>query len=459
MNDNRAPSANPPYTMPSTPSRLPTPLLIAFGLVNLPLSMLMSPTAAVLPNFYLDYTTVTLAGLATATLVARIFDGLTDPLIGYLSDRSGLRKPWMMAGAVVVAAGAWFLYNPPAGAGPGHLVAWYLVVTLGWTLVEIPHTAMAAELSSDYHERSRIALWRQLLGFAGGVLFMVAPMLLLGGGSKFTPEVMQAVAVLIMVGLPLAVLLMSRSVPEPMRRSSARQVRPGDLYRALIETPPLRYFLATQVLFGLATGAVASLFVIYASRYLGLGGQVPQVALPMTLAMALGMPVWLRVMRRVEKHRAWSVAAAGMIVMLLAVLRLEPGPGALAPMAAIMAGFGFFLGLSSIALPSLLADVVDYDVWRNRRQRAAIFFSFQAIVTKLNQGVGGAVALAIPTLFGFDAQGAITPEGAIGLKVAFVAWPCLLLVPMLMLAWRYPLDRRAHDVLARRLASRPEIPA
>jgi Na+/melibiose symporter-like transporter len=204
---------------------------------------------------------------------------------------------------------------------------------------------------------------------------------------------------------------------------------------------------------------VASLFVIYASRYLGLGDKVPQIALPMTLAMALGMPVWLRVMRRVEKHRAWSIAAAGMIVTLLAVLLLEPGPRSLAPMAAIMAGFGFFLGLSSIALPSLLADVVDYDVWRNRQQRAAIFFSFQAIVTKLNQGVGGAVALALPTLFGFDAQRAITPEAALGLKVAFVAWPCLLLVPMLLLAWRYPLDRRAHGVLARRLASRPEIPA
>ncbi len=208
------------------------------------------------------------------------------------------------------------------------------------------------------------------------------------------------------------------------------------------------------MLFGLATGAVASLFVIYASRYLGLGDKVPQIALPMTLAMALGMPVWLRVMRRVEKHRAWSIAAAGMILTLLAVLGLEPGTGALAPMAAIMACFGFFLGLSSIALPSLLADVVDYDVWRNRQQRAAIFFSFQAIVTKLNQGVGGAVALAIPTLFGFDAQREITPDAAFGLKVAFVAWPCLLLVPMLVLAWRYPLDRRAHSVLARRLACR-----
>jgi Na+/melibiose symporter-like transporter len=440
--------------MPPTPPRLPTPLLIVFGLVNLPLSMLMSPTAAVLPNFYLDHTAVTLAGLATATLVARLFDGLTDPLIGYLSDRSGRRKPWMIAGAVVVAAGAWFLYNPAPSAGAGHLLAWYLVVTLGWTLVEIPHTAMAAELSSDYDERSRIALWRQLLGFAGGVLFMVSPMLLLGGGSKFTPEVMRTIAGFIIVGLPIAVLLLCRTVPEPARRTSARRLQPRDLYRALVETPPLRYFLATQVLFGLATGAVASLFVIYASRYLGLGDNVPQIALPMTLAMALGMPVWLRVMRRVEKHRAWSIAAAGMILTLLAVLWLEPGAGALAPMAAIMACFGFFLGLSSIALPSLLADVVDYDVWRNRQQRAAIFFSFQAIVTKLNQGVGGAVALAIPTLFGFDAQREITPEAAFGLKVAFVAWPCLLLLPMLVLAWRYPLDRRAHGVLARRLAGR-----
>ena len=445
--------------MPPTQPRLSTPLLIAFGLVNLPLSMLMSPTAAVLPNFYLDYTAVTLAGLATATLVARLFDGLTDPLIGYLSDRSGRRKPWMVAGALVVALGAWFLYGPPPDAGPRYLLAWYLVVTLGWTMVEIPHTAMAAELSHDYHERSRIALWRQLLGFAGGVLFMLAPVLLLGGASKFTPEVMRVIAGFVIVGLPLAVLLLCRTVAEPARRPAARTLRPGDLYRALVETPPLRYFLLTQVLFGLATGAVASLFVIYASRYLGLGGKVPQIALPMTLAMALGMPLWLWVLRRVEKHRAWSIAAAGMIATLLAVLRIEPGPAALAPMAGIMACFGFFLGLSSIALPSLLADVVDYDVWRNRQQRAAIFFSFQAIVTKLNQGVGGAVALFIPTMFGFDAGREVTPQAALGLKAAFVVWPCLLLVPMLLLAWRYPLDRRAHGVLARRLASRPEMPA
>ncbi len=435
-------------------TRIPTPTLILFGLVNLPLSMLLSPTAAVLPNFYLEHSAVGLGALATVTLIARLFDGVTDPLIGLVSDRSGRRKPWMVAGALVVALGIWFLFNPAPAAGFDHLLVWYLVVTIGWTLVEIPHTAMAAELSTDYHERSRIALWRQLLGFVGGVLFMASPMILIGGTTAFSPPVMRGLALFIIVALPLAVALMCWRVPEPAQRAPSRRIRLVDLWLSLRNTPPLQYFLLTQVLFGLATGAVSSLFVIYASRYLGLGEKIPHIAMPMTLAMALGMPLWLRIMRRVDKHRAWAAAALGMIATLSLAPWVRPGPEALGPMTAIMAAFGFFLGLSSIALPSLLADIVDYDLWRNGKDRAAILFSFQALVTKLNQGVGGAIGLAIPTLFGFTGKGEITAAAATGLKLAFVAWPCLLLVPMLILAWRYPLDRRAHGILARRLASR-----
>ena len=444
-------------SLPLAVRRLPAATLILFGLVNLPLSMLLSPTAAVLPNFYLEYTAVTVGGLAAVTLFARLFDGLTDPVIGLLSDRSRRRKPWMIAGALVVALGAGFLYNPAGGAGATHLLLWYLVVTLGWTLVEIPHTAMGAELSTDYHERSRIALWRQLLGFVGGVLFMASPMLLVGGTTAFTPAVMRKLSLFIVIALPVAVLVMCWRVPEPPQRIESRRIRPADLWLVLVRTPPLQYFLLTQVLFGLATGAVSGLFVIYASQYLGLAEKIPHIAMPMTLAMALGMPLWLQVMKRVDKHRAWAVAAVGMICTLSLAPWVAPGPGALVPMVAIMTAFGFFLGLSSIALPSLLADIVDYDLWKNGKDRAAILFAFQALVTKLNQGVGGAIALAIAALFGFTGKGETAAAAATGLKLAFVAWPCLLLLPMLVLAWRYPLDRRAQGILARRLARRGTV--
>ncbi|MGD8734520.1 MAG: MFS transporter, partial [Gammaproteobacteria bacterium] len=372
----------------------------------------------------------------------------------YLSDRAGNRKPWMIAGTLLVVFSAWFLYNPSADAGLPHLLVWYLAATLGWTLVEIPHTAMAAELSGDYQERSRIALYRQLLGFVGGILFMASPLILLGGSTAFTPEVFRSISLFIMMALPLTVGLMCWRVPEPRRGLGTRSIRFVDLWLALKNTPPLQYFLITQILFGLATGAVMSLFVIYASQYLGLAEKIPHIAMPMTLAMALGMPLWLKVMKRVDKHRAWSAAAVGMIGMLCLVPAMPSGEGALVPMVAVMSGFGFFLGLSSIALPSLLADLVDYDIWKNGKDRAAIFFSFQALVTKLNQGVGGAIALFIPTLFGFSGKGEITGAAELGLKLAFVGWPCVLLIPMIWLAWRYPLDRRAHRILSRRLSSR-----
>ena len=191
-------------------------------------------------------------------------------------------------------------------------------------------------------------------------------------------------------------------------------------------------------------GEAISWHVYEILREKGLAEKIPHIAMPMTLAMALGMPLWLKVMKRVDKHRAWSAAAVGMIGMLCLVPAMPSGAGALVPMVAVMSGFGFFLGLSSIALPSLLADLVDYDIWKNGKDRAAIFFSFQALVTKLNQGVGGAIALFIPTLFGFSGKGEITGAAELGLKLAFVGWPCVLLIPMIWLAWRYPLDRRAQ---------------
>ena len=72
----------------------------------------------------------------------------------------------------------------------------------------------------------------------------------------------------------------------------------------------------------------------------------------------------------------------------------------------------------------------------------------------MNQGIGGAIALAVPTFFGFSGKDSLTETAVLGLKIAFVAWPVLLLVPMTLLAWHYPLDRRRQAILARRLARR-----
>ncbi|WP_028117184.1 MFS transporter [Ferrimonas senticii] len=426
-----------------------TPRLILFSLINLPLSMLMSPTAAILPNYYLEYSAVSAASLATVMLLMRLFDGVTDPLIGLLSDRLGKRKPLMIAGVLLLLASVYPLYQPPQDAGFSYLLLWYLLTSLGWTLVEIPHSTLAAAISDDYQQRNRVVLWRQMIGFAGGILFMAMPMILLGA-NRFTPAVFNVLAWVVIVGLPINLWLLWRTVPEyPLTRQRPQL---ADLWQLWRQLPLLRHFIAVQVLFGLATGGISGMFVIYASHYLDLGDHIAMVAMPMTLMMMASMPLWALLLKRVEKHHCWALSGAMTLIFLLLLSTIEAGDNARWQMQLGMTAIGASIGLAALLLPSMMADLIDYDRWRTGKDRGATLFAIQALVIKLNQGAGAAVALAIAAAFGFDAKQAVDADAALGLQLGFIFWPVLLLLPMLYLVWHYRLDRRAQRALIRALA-------
>ena len=132
---------------------------------------------------------VQLAGAVT-TLVL-IFDMVTDPLIGYLSDRTstrwGRRAPWMALGAVVLAGGTIGLFGVPLGLSTtGNLLwvtAFFVLATVGFTMVAIPYGAMAGEITQSPQERSAMTGYR--MAFASiGILLGGAIIPLLAGGTR-----------------------------------------------------------------------------------------------------------------------------------------------------------------------------------------------------------------------------------------------------------------------------------
>jgi len=147
--------------------KLPASLLAAYALPALPAAMLGLPLLIFLPAYYVETTTLSLTAIGAVLLVARLWDVAVDPAIGALSDRThtrfGRRKPWILAALPFVLVGSFMLFDPPTEAGAGYLLLWLLVVYLGWSMVQIPHQAWGAELSSDYAERSHIAAWRESL--------------------------------------------------------------------------------------------------------------------------------------------------------------------------------------------------------------------------------------------------------------------------------------------------------
>ena len=112
-------------------------------------------------------------------LIASVVDGISDPIVGAFSDqfksRWGRRHPLMLLSALPLAISFYFLYQPPAGLSETGLFVWFLafmvLMRTAKTFYSVPHAALGAELTEDYHERTSIFGYNSLVGLIGGVGF------------------------------------------------------------------------------------------------------------------------------------------------------------------------------------------------------------------------------------------------------------------------------------------------
>ena len=153
--------------------------LFYYSLTELPVTMALFPVMVFVPMFYTSEMGIPLTLAANIILIVRIFDVFTDPLAGYLGDRTttrwGRRRPWIAAATPVLMLGFYMLFLPPDGVGASYMFGWMLFLSLGTTMMMIPYYAWAAELSPDYHERSRITGWRSMMGVVGSLAAQLVP--------------------------------------------------------------------------------------------------------------------------------------------------------------------------------------------------------------------------------------------------------------------------------------------
>ena len=104
-------------------------------------------------------------------LISRLTDFVTDPLMGWISDRTrtrfGRRKPYLVIGLPVMMLGIWKLFMPEPPVDIWYMLLWNTVVYLGWTIVVLPYHAWGAELSENYMARASITATRQVYVIAG----------------------------------------------------------------------------------------------------------------------------------------------------------------------------------------------------------------------------------------------------------------------------------------------------
>ena len=285
--------------------------LLAYGAPALPLAALTLPTYILLPKFYASEVGLGLASVGLILLMARIWDVVSDPVIGQMSDRIetrfGRRRPWIVAGTPLVMIAVWFLFVPGAGAGATHLLVWSLVLYTGWTMMILPLTAWGAELSASYNERSRIAAFRETAIILGTLLALGLPVAL---GMKDGPaagDSLSLIAWTVVLLLPVAVIALLRFTPEPPVRYRAHVTFRRGL-AVLRHNGPFRRLILAYLINGVANGLPATMFVLYVANVLQAPKQAAVLLFVYFLAGIVAVPVWLKLSYRYGKHRIWCWA-------------------------------------------------------------------------------------------------------------------------------------------------------
>lgn len=424
--------------------------LLAYGLPGLPLAVLGLPLYVYLPTFYAEDLGLSLAAVGAALLVARASDVVTDPLVGWLSDhgpgRRQRRKRLLWIGLPLLLLAVHALFMPPAGAGLWHLLGWSLLLYLGWTLVVLPYSAWGAELSADYHERSRITAAREGFVILGTLLAAAVPAL--AGEGDGLSGALALLALAVLAGTPLALLAATLLVPEPARYRPPVPWRRG--LALLRENGPFLRLLAAYFLNGCANALPATLFLLFVGHVLQAEAQAGPLLALYFVAGVLSLPLWLRLGRRLGKHRTWSASMIWACLVFAWVPFL--GPGDLWAFAAICLLSGLSLGVDMALPASMAADVIDLDRARGGGDRAGLFFGIWGMTTKLALALAVGLAFPLLDLAGFEAGTANPPGALLALALLYAGLPVALKLGALALVWSFPLD----EATQRRLVTEPE---
>lgn len=427
--------------------------LLAYGLPALPLAMLVLPTYVLLPSVYAQLG-VPLTAIGLALLFARLWDGVTDPLIGWLSDRFttrfGRRKPWIAAGLPLTMLSAWFLMVPGPGVGVAHLIGWSFALFLGWTMMIVPMTAWGAELSSDYDQRTRIAGFREGAAVVGTVLALVVPFLAGFGAVGQEAPGLRLLALCILVLLPLFAVIALVVVPE-LPQPVGRRVNFRRGAKIILANGPFRRLILAYLINGIANGLPAQLFLFFVQHVLVEGEKAGLLLLCYFASGLMAVPLWLGLSRKFGKHVVWRWAMIWNIAWFAMVPLL--GPGDFGWFLAICVMTGLSLGADLILPSSMQADVVDLDTARTGTARTGLYFAFWGLATKLATALA-ALGLTLAGLFGFDPAIANGPGALSALVWLYAGTPILFKVAAIALLWRWPITPSVQADLRRRILAR-----
>lgn len=414
-----------------------------------------------LQGIYAKYYGLSLTAISLVLLISRLFDSISDPLIGYISDRyyarTGSRKPFILVGGLLLACSGCFLYLPPEGVTSLYFLVSFLAFYLGYTLFEIPHLTLVGDLAGSSDAKNSLYSWRVAFMFLGGLIFYIVPLLPIFETTEITPETLYW-SVIFGGGLMIPLLFISViKTPNATKTLKSHKLGKPPRLRLFMITSniPFLLFLLSFFLIGIGSGSWFTLLFIFIDSYLAIGDSFAFISLVSMIFALISLGIWQELATIFVKQKSWIFSSLLLIFGIFGLGLLNPGTANL--LLVLLFVSLSYIGLAGVNLiaPSLLSDIVDYSKWKYCADYSAIYFSVYTQIVKANLAFGGAMGLAISGAAGFKPGSKDFLDSAvIGLKISFSWLPLLLVIMSVFIILKVPIDKRQHNIIKRRLSLR-----
>lgn len=431
--------------------------LLAYGSLGLPIAVLGYPMTLFLHPYYAGELGLGLAAISTVLLISRLTDFITDPLMGWISDRTrtrfGRRKPYLLIGLPVMMLGIWKLFMPEPPVGIGYMLLWNMVVYLGWTIVVLPYSAWGAELSESYMVRASITATRQVYVIAGLIGASVVIWIYQEWLDRTdSGEVLAGIAWTLLVLLPISVGLLLLLVPERAVPTPPRQRAWWRELSSMLRIGPFRRMV--YVAFAIVVGEASrhAVLVFFMEDVLQAGDRIGRTFILYYLMGVAAIPLWQYLARRYGKHRSLAIAMTLSALMVLATAFLGAGDYNTFLVFYVLKGASF--GAFAYLPLAILADVVDVDTAVTRQKRAGLYFAVFGAIDKIGIAVGLFIALQVLNLTGYDPQVDPNAAGLWMIRLEYAVIPTFFFLLASYLVWNYPLTNERHSRLLAALERR-----
>lgn len=418
------------------------------------------------PLYFTNVFGLTFADAALLMLVARLFDVVTDPLMGSLADRTqsrwGTYRPWLIFGAIPLGlVFALLLYTPDLGPAGKRIYAYtlYLLMMAVYTAVNVPYGSLLGVMTDDDNEKNQFSSFRMVGAYAMGFITLLSfPYLqkLVGGTEAHQYAVLGAGFGILAAVLTLICGLCTKERLKPIRAEKYSFRQFADLFRNKPWVMLTIIGIATNFFNGFRY-AVAGYMISYC-----LGGDVTVGALIInfTVLMAFGEVTCMIVGGIAPKVARWAgskrmafiIASAICFVTSVAFFFIPMDPKFIWLMVAMVILTSVGIGIYSPLLWSMYADVADYATEKFGTSSTGLIFSSGTMAQKLGSAVSGSLialilglagARIIPDEFGNN----IIDPASVTESVKTMVWALFSLIPaaialiMGWLAYKFPIKK------------------